>query len=140
MAKPAFLTRRALLALLSGAAAPALPVRAAGELFVIAHPAAGLSPESIRDVYIGEKQFSGAVKLVPMDNAAAQADFLAKVMKLEAARYESLWVKKSFRDALNPPLLKGSDREIIDLVRKMPGAVGYLGSSPPEGVLLVQRY
>ena len=112
----------------------------AGEIYVIAHADTKLTAENIRDIYIGEKQFADATKLTPLDNAAGQADFLSKVLKLDATRYANLWVKKSFRDALNPPPVKNSDKEIIDMVRKTPGAISYVTSAPPPGVLVVQKY
>ena len=83
-----------------------VPVAVAGDIYVIAHPDTRLSAELVRDIYIGEKQFAGDIKLTPLDNAAGQADFLGKVLRLDQTRYANLWVKKSFRDALNPPAVK----------------------------------
>lgn len=132
------MSRIALIALFALCALPAPAI--AGDVFIIAHPDVKLAADAVRDVYIGEKQFAGDIKLVPLDNAAAQQDFLAKVLKLDQTRYANLWVKKSFRDALNPPAVKGSDKEIIDQVRKTRGAVGYVTSAPPADVTLLQRY
>jgi hypothetical protein len=112
----------------------------AADVYVIAHPDTKLSVEMIRDVYIGEKQFSGALKIIPVDNAAAQTEFLEKVLKLDQTRYANLWVKKSFRDALNPPSVRNSDKEIVEFVRKTPGALAYVISSPPTGVTVIQKY
>lgn len=112
----------------------------AADIFVIAHPAAKITAEAVRDVYIGEKQFAGDVKLVPIDNAAAQAEFLEKVLKLDSTRYANLWVKKSFRDALNPPAVRSSDKDVVDFVRKTPGALAYVSGSPPTGVNVIQKY
>jgi len=44
----------------------------------------------VRDVYIGEQSFAGALRLAPADNMAAQAAFLEKVLKVSADRYASL--------------------------------------------------
>ena len=112
----------------------------AADVYVIAHPSAKLAPDAIRDVYIGEKQFAGDVKLIPIDNASAQGDFLAKVLRLDPSRYANLWVKKSFRDALNPPAVRNSDKEIIDYVAKTPGAVAYTSSPPPANVVVLQKF
>ena len=112
----------------------------AADVYVIAHPGVVLSADTIRDIYIGEKQFAEGVKLVPVDNAAMLVDFLGNVLKLDQTRYANLWVKKSFRDALNPPALRTSDNEIIAYVRKTPGAVAYIGAPPPTGITLVQKF
>ena len=127
-------------ALLVTLLAGVLPDAAAADIYVIAHSDTKLTADSLRDIYIGEKQFSGAVKITPLDNAAAQADFLSKALKLDPSRYANLWVKKSFRDALNPPVVKSSDKEIIDIVRKTPGAIGYVSSVPPVDIVLLQKY
>ena len=74
-----------------------------------------------------------------MDNAAAQADFLAKVMKVEAAKYSTLWAKKGFRDGINPPPVRSSDSEVINAVKSTPGAVGYV-TSASAGVNVIQKY
>lgn len=118
-----------------------MPVAAlAGDIFVIAHPGTRITPDAIRDVFVGEKQFAGEVKLVPVDNAVAQTEFLEKVLRLDATRYANLWVKKSFRDALNPPAVRASDKDVLEFVRKTPGALSYVTSNPSGGVTVVQKY
>jgi hypothetical protein len=112
----------------------------AADVYVITHPDTKIGAEVIRDIYIGEKQFAGDRKLIPVDNSAAQADFLEKVLKLDQTRYANLWVKKSFRDALNPPATRNSDKDVIDFVRKTPGAIAYVSSTPPGGVAVIQKY
>jgi len=113
------------------------PCRA--QLAVIAHPSAAISAEDVRDIYLGDKQFQGGVKLVPVDNAALQQQFLAKVMELDAARYGAVWAKKAFREGLSAPARKSNDLEVIEFVRRTPGAVGYVASAPPD-VRVVQKY
>ena len=132
--------RRGLLTLLLVLPLGAAPAAMAADIYVIAHPAIKIERDAIRDVYIGEKQFAGDIKIVPVDNAAAQTDFLEKVLRLDQTRYANLWVKKSFRDALNPPATRNSDKDIIDFVRKTPGAIAYITGTPPPGVLLVNKY
>ncbi len=111
----------------------------AGDVYVIANTGVTLSADEVRDVFVGEKQLAGSVKLVPMDNAAAQADFLAKVMKVEAAKYSTLWAKKGFRDGINPPPVRSSDSEVINAVKSTPGAVGYVSKATAD-VKVIQKY
>jgi hypothetical protein len=111
----------------------------AKDLFVIAHPSVTLNAEEIQDVFVGDKQFAGSQKLIVIDNASAQADFLAKVVKIEPKRYNSLWVKKSFRDGLAIPAVKGGDTEVISFVKNNPGAIGYT-STVPEGVKTLAKF
>lgn len=111
----------------------------AGDLFVISNSGTTVTPSDVREIFLGEKQIAGSVKLIPVDNAAAQDQFLAKVMKMEAAKYTASWTKKSFRDGVSPPPVKGSDAETIEFVKGTPGAVGYVSTSP-AGVNIVGKF
>ena len=111
----------------------------AGDVFVIANAGVNVSADDVRDVFVGEKQIDGAVKLVPMDNAAAQADFLAKVVKVDAAKYTTMWAKKGFRDGVSPPAVRGGDAEVISAVKSTPGGIGYVTKAPAD-VKVIQKY
>jgi hypothetical protein len=124
-------SRRLLLALaLLPVAGPAV----AGELFVIANGLPAMSAEEVKEVFLGEVEFAGSTRLMPIDNANAQADFQARVLKMAAAKYTASWTKKAFRDGLNAPPVKGSDAEVIGFVKANPGAIGYVSTPPATGV------
>ena len=110
----------------------------AGE--VIAHSSVHIDAEEIRDVYLGEKQFAGGVKLVPVDNAAIQSEFLAKILQTDAAKYSARWTRKSFRDGLTPPSMKGSDAEVMAFVRATPGAIGYITGTTKGGMKVLVKF
>lgn len=134
-----FLTARLaplLLALAIGLAA-APRAHAGDSVWVICNESVHLSEDDLRDVFLGEKQFSGSVRLVPADNRAAQALFLARVLKMQYAKYSTSWTKKSFRDGVNPPPVKGSDTEAFEFVRREPGACSYVTTRPGVGVQIV---
>jgi len=123
----------ALLALLSG--------RSMADQFVITHPSVTVSVGEIREIYLGEKQFVGRVKLVPTDNTWIQEIFLLKVLKMGTSRYETLWIKKSFRDGLTAPSLRQGDNDTLEFVKRTPGAVGYISAArPPTGVNVVTKF
>ena len=109
----------------------------AGDVVVITNTGTTISASEIKDVFLGEKQFSGSSKLVVIDNKSAQEGFLSKFMNFDAAKYNSIWTKKSFRDGLNPPAVKSNDDEVIEFVKRTPGAVGYV-SKASEGVNIVK--
>ena len=98
----------------------------AGE--VIAHPFVNLSGDDIRNVFLGEKLLAGSLKLVPVGNSAVQPEFLAKVLQTDERKYQARWLRKTFREGLPAPAIKGSDAEVIAFVRSTPGAVGYVSS------------
>lgn len=109
------------------------------DLFVISNSATTIAAGEIKEVFTGEKQFSGSTKLIPIDNGPAQENFLSAALKMEAARYNTIWTKKSFREGLSPPSVKSGDTEVLDFVRKTPGAVGYV-KTQPSGVNIIQKY
>ncbi len=93
---------------------------------VIAHPSVTLQAGELRELFVGDKQFAGALKLVPVDNRSAQRGFLATVLHLDPARYATLWAKKAFRDGLEAPAAKASDAEVLAFVQSTRGAIGYV--------------
>ncbi len=111
----------------------------ATDLYVICNARVPLTASDVRDVFLGEKQFAGAVRLVPVDNSSAQSVFLDKVLKMNAAKYSTTWTKKSFRDGINPPLLTGSDAEALAYVKRTPGACSYVTTATPPDVVVVAR-
>jgi len=112
----------------------------AADLYLICNPNVSISAADIRDVFLGDKQFAGSVKLTPVDNIAAQALFLERVLKMSAAKYSIAWTKKSFRDGVNPPPLEGSDAETLAYVRRTSGACSYLTVADTSGVVVVSKY
>ena len=112
---------------------------AAGEIYVIAHPSVNLTEDEVKAVYLGEKQFAGTVKLVPVDNASVQSDFLERVISMRADKYAALWVKKGFRGDATAPATKSGDAEVIKFVKSTAGAIGYV-SSPVKGVKELHQY
>lgn len=127
---------RSLAAVALALAVVATPAQA-GE--IIAHDSVQLSIAEVRDVYLGEKQLHGGVRLLPVNNAAGFDDFLATVLQTQARQYSARWTRKSFREGLLPPAMLGSDAEVIAFVRANRGALGYVGSSP-AGVNVLARY
>ena len=102
------------------------PKAEAADFVVITHPGLTLSADDIKDVYIGQMQMAGSIRLVPVDNGPAQEAFLARVVRMEIGRYNTAWIKKAFRDGVSAPALKAGDAEVLDFVRRTPGAVGYI--------------
>lgn len=109
----------------------------AGDIVVIANMSVNLAADEVREVFLGDKQFAGKIKLTPVDNAALQDDFISQRLKISDAKYTTLWTKKAFRDGLTPPALKSGDAEVIEYVKRTKGAVGYVSSSP-SGVNIVK--
>ena len=121
-------------------ALPVWHVARAADVYVICNSGVTLAAADVRDVFMGDKQFAGPLKLLPADNGATQATFLSRVLKMDAGKYAVAWTKKSFREGANPPPVKGSDAEAVEYVKRTPGACSYVASQPPAGVVTVASY
>lgn len=126
-------------ALAAFALSPAFSPAFAGDVFVVTGASTALTPADVKDVFLGEKQFAGSAKLNVLDNSAAQADFLSKALKMDAARYTSLWSKKSFRDGVTPPAVRGTDADILAAIKANPATVGYVTKAPAD-VKVIEKY
>lgn len=111
----------------------------AEDLYIICNLQPMITAADVRDLFVGEKQFVGAVKLVPIDNSAAQSLFLERVLKMTAAKYSVTWIKKSFRDGINPPVVAGSDAEAAATVRRTPGACSYVTTTPEATLEVIAK-
>jgi hypothetical protein len=109
------------------------------EIYVIAHPGLQVTERDVREIYLGEKELAVGIRLAPVDNANEQREFLAVVLKLDVTKYNALWTKKSFRDALNPPPMHVNDAAVIQAVLRSPGGIGYV-RGVPQGVVVVAKY
>jgi hypothetical protein len=115
-------------------------VATADDLYIVCHAGVSLVAADIRDLFLGEKQVLGAVRLVPVDNIAAQPIFLEKVLKMDGIKYATTWAKKSFRDGINPPPALANDGAVLEFVKRTPGGCGYLGADPLAGVTVIGKY
>jgi len=129
-------TARLLLATLLATAGTAAR---ADDLYIICNVQPSITAADVRDLFVGEKQFVGATKLVPIDNSAAQSLFLDRVLKMTAAKYSVTWIKKSFRDGINPPVVAGSDAEAVATVKRTPGACSYVTTRPEAGLEVIAK-
>jgi ABC-type phosphate transport system substrate-binding protein len=121
---------------LSGCCGLACTAVRAGE--VIGHPSLNLTAGEVREVFLGEKQLVAAARVQPVDNSSAQADFAAKILQIDVAKYTSMWTKKAFREGLTAPPSKGLDAEVAAFVKSTPGAVGYVNVAPPGSHVLAK--
>ena len=109
------------------------------QVVVIGHSITVMSADDVQSIYVGEKQISGGTRLVPVDNSSAQDAFLARYVGMDATKYRAAWTKKAFRDGLTAPTLRSSDAEVVDFVKRTPGAVGYVRAPAPAGVVVVAQ-
>ena len=114
-------------------------VSAKADIYVIAHHDTRITVDQIKEIYTGERRFAGQILLKPVDNGLWQSAFLASALNLDISGYNTIWIRRSFREGQNPPPVKSGDDAVINFVRNEPGAVGYV-TSQPRGVNIVHKY
>lgn len=126
--------RQAVLSVASALAA----ATAVADGYVIGHLTVNVAPEEVRQIYTGNMQFAGSRRLIPVDNGAVQGEFLYRVMRMDPDRYFALWTRKTFREGVSPPPVMVGDAEVLDFVRRTPGAIGYVGTNPGSANVILK--
>lgn len=109
------------------------------DIYVVTSSGLTIGAEEVKDIFVGDKQVEGGVKLTPIDNASLKTEFLDKALHLTPEKYTQLWGRKVFRDGLIPPMTKANDLEIIALIKSKPGTVGYV-SAVSGDVRVITKY
>ena len=81
--------------------------------------------------------------IVPVDQSAKSAvrvRFVKDVMNESVAAVMAYWARQMMGGRARPPVVKGSDAEVIEFVAKTDGAIGYVGSDAvvPDTVKVLQ--
>jgi ABC-type phosphate transport system substrate-binding protein len=115
---------------------------AALEVQVIANPdcpATTLRNDDLADLYLGKKsKWGNGAKAVVLTNANLEETerFLAQHLERTPAAFSAAWKRLVFTGKGTPPAEARDDRDMIELVRKTPGAIGYVSAGTAvEGVV-----
>jgi hypothetical protein len=109
----------------------AVPARAA-EIAVVVNPALPeqqLDVNTLRQIYLGERDFVGDVPVHPVDyrgRTRLRDDFLGATVGMSCRGFESYWVKEVFRSGHFPPLRVSGPEAMLKAVAENPGAVGFV--------------
>ena len=138
-----FLTLRALLLTLS---LLWTSLSAAGGLLVIASPQVpdtAISVQQLADIYVLKKSYwSNQIQVVPVNREAGsdeRENFSELVFNTSTQDLAEYWDKLRFQGKL-PPLTQISDHAVLNFVRSVPGAIGYINADQlPTGVKVLLR-
>jgi ABC-type phosphate transport system substrate-binding protein len=111
----------------------------AKDIIVITNESLAAEASKIEALFKGDLASVGGTAIAVSDNKGLQADFLAKVLKMDQSKYDTTWAKKSFREGLPKPSLKNNDAEVIEFVKSTPGGIGYI-SAPSPGVKTLGKF
>lgn len=114
------LTAVLLLAALSSSAEPTL----------IGHPGLpSLDRIMVQRIYTGRIVELDGVRVTPVDlppGSPLRARFLGAILDQDEGKYTGYWTVRRYVGKGTPPGILGSPAEVIDFVRKTPGAIGYV--------------
>ena len=96
----------------------------AADLVFICHKGMGYSEKEMQKTFLAQLDEPHV-----SDNAALKGKMLAWIHSDEK-RYKKTWDRNYFRRALNVPVLKHSDAEVIEFVASHGEGVGYVSAAP----------
>ncbi len=145
MSPVSFMSRRVAAAILALAVVPS----AHADLYVIAHashPQASLTQKEVLDLFMGRQRAfpDGSFAFVfdlPRDNPVRER-FYQQVAGMSLAQVNSYWARLMFSGQAMPPQPLPDERTVVEVVKRNPNALGYLGSPTADKgvrVLLVVR-
>jgi len=93
-----------------------------------------------QDASFGKIRARAPLRLVPVDNMAAQPAFVQKVLRMDGIKADTIWAKKSFPAGVNPPAAVANDAALFAFIQRTLGGCGYLSIKPPVGVTVIGKY
>ena len=117
-----------------------------GVIVIVANPrvpAASISMRALANIYLLRvTTWPNGEPIVPvnkMANSRIRRRFSMAVFGQPPIALAEYWNRVHFQGE-NPPLVLGSDRDVVDFVGKVPGAIGYVrASTPTKGVKVLGR-
>lgn len=115
------------------------PLPASADIVVIVNdtnPVHSMSSEEVAALYLARSRTfsSGEFALVfdqPRDSALRQ-QFFKLVANMAIAQVNTYWSRLMFSGQEMPPQVLPNEQAVIDIVRRNPGAVGYVSMPPKE--------
>ncbi|MFU8765337.1 MAG: hypothetical protein ACNA7T_12480 [Haliea sp.] len=106
---------------------------AKAELVVIMHPEsapASLDRQAIVNIFMGRHfRLPGGTAVVPVDNQCCRGDFYRALVDKTLPQINSYWARLVFSGRGSPPQQILNSTEVLDLVSKNPGVIGYVDQS-----------
>lgn len=104
---------------------------------IVGHPSIGgtqVKRETLAAVYLNRAAVApNGRSIVPVDQSAkspVRASFSINVLAQPVAAVQVYWIKQISAGA-RPPVVKGSDAEVLAYVAATPGAIGYVSTATP---------
>lgn len=99
-----------------------------------------LTAASVAKIFLKqERKFASGTSAFPVDlpkTSTTRAAFSKEVIGRSTSAVEQYWLQQLFAGKDTPPPAKSSDEEVVDFVKRTPGAIGYISATAelPSGV------
>ena len=121
-----------------------LPVPGQADIVVIVNatnPIRNISSQEVAELYLGRSHtFSSGEFALAFDHprdSALREQFFRKVANMSISQVNTYWSRLLFAGQETPPRSLAAEQAVLDVVRRNPGAIGYVGSPPKEALLRV---
>ena len=106
-----------------------------------ANPVHSMSADEVSALYLARSRTfpSGEFALVfdlPRDNAV-RLHFFKQIANMPIGQVNTYWSRLMFSGQEMPPQVLPNEQAVIDIVRRNPGAIGYVSAPPKEAGLRV---
>ncbi len=99
------------------------------------NPAASLSVSDVAQFFMKRTtRWGGGGAVQPVDlppTSAIRDQFSRSVLGRSAVAVEAYWTKQIFSGQGTPPIVKGSERDVMAYVKENAGAIGYVAADTP---------
>jgi hypothetical protein len=95
-----------------------------------------LDDKEAKTLYQGDKSSlgSGPVKLFDQpEGSKIRDEFYQKLLGKDPQAAKAMWAEKTFTGAAKAPVVKSSDKEVMDKIVEEPAAIGYVDSESVKG-------
>lgn len=114
------------------------------DLAVVAHPDSQvitLDRAQLINIYMGRyRQFPTGEAALPVDLSTLKERFYRALVSKDLAEINSYWARLVFSGQVSPPLQLQSAEDVLEYVRRNPGALGFVDAAEvPADIKVVAR-
>lgn len=122
-----------------------VPASLRAELVVVAHPESQVSELTrgeLINIFMGRyRKLPSGIAALPVDLAPLRAKFYRELVNKDMAEINSYWARLVFSGQAAPPLQLESEKDLLDYVRRNPGAIGFVDSAAvPDDLVVVMSF
>lgn len=111
-----------------------VPAMAPSTLIVVANAdTPALDADTLQKIYLGKVVEVGGRSIIPVNltkGSSLRAAFMEQVLAQDDEKFTAYWTVRRYIGKGSPPREFDSPGDLLEFVRKTPGAVGYVSENP----------